>query len=226
MVGIVLFDLDGTLADSEPGILSSLRQAFAEVGVAAMNTTQERALLGPPFWETLPPLVGADRVGDVIAAYRRFYSAAGMYDTVLYDGIVDVLDWLAARRCVLAIATSKSEHYAVAIVERLGVAARFAVICGDTLDGARGSKALVVQEALRRLGDPDPATVVMVGDRSQDVVGARSNGVPCIGASWGYGDFEELTAAGAVAVAAGPRELPEILTAMVGAAPALGGSAD
>jgi phosphoglycolate phosphatase len=210
-VTTVLFDLDGTLSNSEPGILASLRSAFAEVGVAPMSAGTERALLGPPFWDSLPPIVGADRVAPVIAAYRRYYSAGGMYDCVLYDGMAEVLDGLAARGVVLAVATSKSEHFAVPIVEHLGIEDRFAVICGDTLEGTRGSKTLVVAEALHRLGRPDPSTVVMVGDRSHDVIGARDNGVACIGADWGYGGPDELTDAGAVMVAATPRRLGDLL---------------
>ena len=121
----------------------------------------------------------------------------------------------ATRGCTLAVATSKPEHYAVPILEHLAIADRFAVICGDTPDDARGSKALVVAEALRRLGSPDPATAVMVGDRSHDVVGARENGLRCIGAVWGYGGAEELHSAGAMTIAADPGELSVVLMGLI-----------
>jgi phosphoglycolate phosphatase len=211
----VLFDLDGTLSHSESGILSSLRKAFSEIGVSPITALQERSLLGPPFRDSLPDFVGSERVDDVIAAYRRHYSAGGMYDAVLYDGIKDLLDQLAARGCTLAVATSKPENYAVPILQHLAIADRFAVICGDTPDDARGSKALVVAEALRRLGSPDRATAVMVGDRSHDVVGAHENGLRCIGAAWGYGGAEELRAAGAMTVVEDPAQLAVVLTSLI-----------
>jgi phosphoglycolate phosphatase len=83
-------------------------------------------------------------------------------------------------------------------------------VCGDTLDGSRDSKALVVGEALRRLGDPDPNTVLMVGDRSHDVLGAAAHGLGCAGALWGYGSAEELVAAGALRLCAKPAEVLDL----------------
>lgn len=207
LVDTVLFDLDGTVSNSAPGILGSLRQAFGVVGVAPMTPEQEAYVLGPPFYESLPSIAGAEHVADLIASYRGFYADAGMFDTVAYDGIAEVLDWLSAAGVTMAVATSKPEHYAEPILTHLGLADRFKAICGDTLDGSRGSKALVVGDALRRLGDPDPSTVVMVGDRSHDVIGAAAHGLRTYGAGWGYGAAGELTAAGAVAVYADPAAL-------------------
>jgi phosphoglycolate phosphatase len=215
-VSFVLFDLDGTLSDSAPGILGSLRRAFGVVGLTPMTAEQEAHILGPPFYESLPALVGPERVAEVIAAYRGFYATA-MLDTVAYPGVVELLDELAAAGITLAVATSKPEHFAVPIIEHLGLADRFATICGDTLDGARASKALVVGEALRRLGHPDPSTLVMIGDRSHDVLGASAHGVRCYGAGWGYGGPGELAAAGAVAVVADPQEFGRIVLTLVGA---------
>ena len=81
----------------------------------------------------------------------------------------------------------------------------FATVCGDTLDRERPTKADVVGEALRRLGDPEPT--IMVGDRLHDVVGARTHGLGCLGAGWGYAAPGELEEAGAVAVYAQVGEL-------------------
>lgn len=203
----VLFDLDGTLSNSAPGILSSLRRAFDVVGVAPMTVEQELYVLGPPFYESLPAIAGDEYVAAIIEAYREFYAAGGMFDTVAYDGVVDLLDSLAEAGVTLAVATSKPEYYAVPILEHLGLVERFKAIGGDTLDGTRGSKALVVGDVLARLGGPSPSEVVMVGDRSHDVLGAAAHGLRCYGAAWGYGAPGELAAAGAVAVCANPGEL-------------------
>jgi phosphoglycolate phosphatase len=213
----VLFDLDGTLSDSAPGILSSLRHAFTVNGLEPMTPEQELAVLGPPFYDSLPPLVGQHRVAAVIEAYRFAYTGGGMYDTVAYDGIGDVLVWLRERGATLAVATSKPEHYAAPIVEHLGFAGYFDTVCGDTMDGSRGSKALVVGEALHRLGDPAPDAVLMVGDRSHDVIGAREHGISCLGAGWGYGGPDELVSAGAIAIFADPVELYAALGGLFGA---------
>ena len=212
MIDTVLFDLDGTLSDSAPGILGALRASFAEAGVDWVDADTARSLLGPPFWHSLPPLVGEHRVEQVVRAYRRHYVEDGaMFDTSRYPGVLEVLQELAGRDYRLAVATSKPEPHASRIVEHLGFADFFGTVCGDTLDGARDSKALVVGEVLRRLGEPDPARVLMVGDRSHDVLGAAAHGLDCAGALWGYGSAAELTAAGAARLCARPAEVLELL---------------
>ena len=124
----------------------------------------------------------------MVSAYRRHYVVDGaMFDTTRYDGVLEVLTELAGRGYRLAVATSKPEPHAGEIVAHLGLAEFFVTVCGDTVDGARDSKALVVGEALRRLGEPDPSRVLMVGDRSHDVLGAAAHGLDCAGALWGYG---------------------------------------
>jgi phosphoglycolate phosphatase len=160
-----------------------------------------RSLLGPPFYESLPPLVGADRVPAIIEAYRGYYDTA-MFDTKLYDGMLGVLADLRGRDITLAVATSKPEAFAVPIVEHLGIAEYFATVGGDALDGLRDTKAKVIASVLDRLGSPDPAYVLMLGDRSHDVDGARAHGIDCLGAGWGYGRPGEL--GGAAEVFAAP----------------------
>lgn len=212
MISTVLFDLDGTLSNSAPGILRALRMTFEEFDVPWLTDAEARALLGPPFYVTLPPIVGRDRVHDVIARYRYHYvEGQTMYETERYDGVAEVVAELASRGIVLAVATSKPEVHAAQIVEHLGLQPHFGHVTGDTLDGRRDSKALVVGEALARLGNPDPSTVLMVGDREHDVIGAAVHGVSCVGALWGYGSVAELTGAGAWELLDHPSGLLELV---------------
>ena len=212
MLTHVLFDLDGTLSDSAPGILAALRHAFAENGVSPLDDDTARTLLGPPFYTSLPPYLPAGvELWDVIDSYRAFYRAGAMYDTTAYPGIADALAAVREAGATMAVATSKPEAQAVPILERLGFADFFVTVGGDLDDGSRGTKALVVQEVLRRLGDPSPDTVLMVGDREHDVLGARAFGIETVGAGWGYGAPGELEAAGARHVCGTPAELPAAL---------------
>jgi phosphoglycolate phosphatase len=205
---IVLFDLDGTVSDSGPIIVACLRLTFAELGLPPMDAQTERSLLGPPFRETLPALIGPNDVEDVIAVYRRHYAADGaMFRSVAYPGIEAVLRGLVAAGTRLGLATSKAEMMAVPILERLGLRDCFTHVCGDLPDGSRGAKALVVGEALRRFDHPDPGQVLMVGDRRHDVQGAAAHGVRTLGAGWGYGAPGEMAAAGAVAIFERPAHL-------------------
>lgn len=193
-----------------------MRLAFDDLGIPRLDADTERRLVGPPWATMLPPLIGAHRTDDVIAAYRRHYVDGGlMYDTKLYPGVVDVLETLKQRGVTLAVATSKPEEYAVPIVDKLGLTDYFATVGGDGLHAERGTKALVITEVLRRLGDPDPGTVLMVGDRLHDVEGAAAHGIPTVGVRWGYSEDDELAAAGAVRVFDTAAELvaavPELL---------------
>ena len=202
-----MFDLDGTLSDSAAGILGAMRLAFRDLGLPPLEPEVERTLVGPPWASVLPALIGAAATAEAIPLYRRYYTGGMMYETTLYDGVVAVLDALRAAGIRLAVATSKPEAYAAPIVEHLGIAGYFETVCGDGLAAERGTKGLVVAEALRRLGEPRPETVTMVGDRLHDVVGAAENGVACLGAGWGYAQGDELAHAGAVRVFDRPADL-------------------
>jgi phosphoglycolate phosphatase len=193
----VLLDLDGTLVDSAPGILGSLAAAFAELGIPLPDGGLPRTLLGPPLYVSLPPLVG-DTAPTLLATYRRIYGDVGLRESPPFDGIDALLRELTDADVRLAVATSKAQVYAEQIVAHRGWTDLFATVCGDTLDGARPTKADVVGETLRRL---DPSTEpIMVGDRLHDVAGARAHGLGCLGAGWGYAAPGELEEAGAVAV--------------------------
>jgi phosphoglycolate phosphatase len=208
---VVLFDLDGTLSDSAPGILAALRHAFAVNGLPQLDAATERSLLGPPFYESLPPLIGGAAVPGVVAAYREEYLAGRMYETEAYAGVRDVALGLRDAGVRLAVATSKPEHYAVPIVDYLGFADLFETIGGDTLEGSLGTKSLVIGEVLARLGSPEAADVLMVGDRSHDVEGARVHGIDTIAVTWGYATPGELDAARPLAICATAAELARTL---------------
>jgi len=209
---IVLFDLDGTLSDSAPGILAALRHAFAVNGLPPMDAATERAVLGPPFYTSLPPLIGGEaKLSAVIDAYRAHYGAGGMYETAEFPGVRDVLAALRDSGVRLAVATSKPEPYARPIVQHLGLDGFFETIGGDTLEGTLPTKALVIGVVLERLGNPDPADVLMVGDREHDVEGAREHGIATIGVTWGYAMPGELAAARPRAICSTAGELAGLL---------------
>ena len=211
MTRTVLFDLDGTLVDSAAGILGSLRAAFDEHGLPWDDTRMDRSLLGPPLYETLPAIVGDDATAALMPTYRRHYRETGLLSSTPYPGIEEMLGALVAGGTRLGLATSKSEPAARDILANLGWTDRFAAITGDTPEADRPTKAAVVGEALRRLGDPDPASVVMVGDRLHDVLGSGTHGIACLGAGWGYALPGELAEAGVVAVYGTAPELLDVL---------------
>ena len=204
---LVLFDLDGTLVDSSPGIFSSVRHAGRVVGLHEPTPAQLRAMVGPPLQDGFALVLGVP-VADVpraVAAYRAHYGAGALLDVTVHDGVRELLAALREAGALLAVATSKPEPFAVRVLEHTGLLRMFAGVHGATMDGAVRHKDQVVAAALAaHPGGRDP---VLVGDRSHDVQGAAARGLPCIGAGWGPAEEGELEDAGAAAVAATPADV-------------------
>ncbi|MFS0703189.1 HAD hydrolase-like protein [Cellulomonas sp. 179-A 9B4 NHS] len=200
---VVLLDLDGTLTDSYPGIASSVRAAYAALGLPVPDDATLRRFVGPPLGDSFAAHgVPAARVAAAVEAYRVAFRAGGMWDNSVYAGVPAQLTALRTAGVRLAVATSKPEVFAVPICERLGLAASVEHVVGAPLD-APSTKAEVVADALARLADAaavDRSRTLMLGDRHHDVTGARAHGIDCVGVGWGYGDEDELRGAGAVEV--------------------------
>jgi phosphoglycolate phosphatase len=212
----VLFDLDGCLVDSRRGITTSLRHALAAAGLPDREPAELERYIGPPLAHTFEQLAGAvtgsPENDALVASYRAHYADTLVEGTSVFDGIPEALDALRAAGHPLAIATSKPEPFARVLIDALGLAPEFSSISGADLSAASPSKADLVAGALRATG---AAHGVMVGDRRFDVEGAHDNALPAIGVLWGFGTREELTHAGADALAAVPAELPDLVAGLV-----------
>jgi phosphoglycolate phosphatase len=208
---LVLFDLDGTLVDSTPGIWASVRVAAAELGLPQPTPEQLTQMVGPPLQDGFALVLGVppDDVPRAVAAYRAHYSAGALLDVDVYDGIPELLGTLSGDGATLAVATSKPEPFAVRVLEHTGLRRFFASVHGATLDGTVRHKDEVVAAALA--AHPDGQHPVLVGDRSHDVLGAAAHGLPCIGAGWGPAPAGELEAAGAAVVVPTPADVPAAL---------------
>jgi phosphoglycolate phosphatase len=209
---LVLFDLDGTLVDSTPGIWASVRAAAVELGLPQPTPAQLTAMIGPPLQDGFALVLGVptDDVPRAVAAYRAHYTAGALLDVTVYDAIPELLATLTADGATLAVATSKPEPFAVRVLEHTGLLRFFASVHGATLDGAVRHKDQVVAAALA--AHPTGQRPVLIGDRAHDVLGAAAHGLPCIGAGWGPAAGGELAAAGAVVVADTPAEVPAALS--------------
>jgi phosphoglycolate phosphatase len=212
----VLLDLDGTLSDSEPGILRSLQWACEQEGFPIPTDEEVRSIIGPPFELGLPSIgIPDDALERVVNTYRNRYKRLGAFENTLYDGIIEMLDAFADLGLSLSIATAKPEQTAHPILDYFGISERFDVRAGATLTTERRTKAEVIDFALRELeihADPDLVDhVIMIGDRDHDVHGAMHHGITCIGVTWGYGSIPELLGAGAVALAEEPAEVVELV---------------
>lgn len=209
----IFFDLDGTLTNPKPGITRSIQYALERLSLAVPGEDELTWCIGPPLHASLKKLTGTDALADqALLLYRERFSDIGLFENEAYAGIVDTLATLAAATPRMFVATSKPAVYATRIVDHFGLKPYFERVFGSELDGTRVDKRDLLRYALDETGiDADSA--IMIGDRSHDVVGARTNGMTAIGVLYGYGSEAELRDAGAHHICA---VHPELLGHCVG----------
>ena len=195
MCNTVLFDLDGTLSDSAPGITRCVQYALEKEFGIIRKPEELIEFVGPPLKEQFMLYTGCnDEMGErAVARYRERYRPVGIFENSLYPGIPELLLQLKNEGFRIALSSSKPEEFCHQILETFEIAQYFDVVCGSDMEGRHTDKAEIVEEVLHRLGmENRREEVVLVGDRKYDIIGARQRGVGTIGVSYGYGSREEL----------------------------------
>ncbi len=209
----ILFDLDGTLSDSAPGITRSVAYALEKFGI---NEKAENLgfFVGPPLIDAFREKYGmtTKEAEKAIKFFRERFEMKGIFENAPYDGICELLHTLYSRGKKLILATSKPEKFAREILERYDFAKYFTFIGGACMDEkTRMHKDEVIAYCLENCKISDVSECIMVGDRSHDVDGAKKFGIPTAGVLYGYGTSEELINAGAIDVFENPKLLCEYL---------------
>ena len=212
----VYFDLDGTLTDPYEGISKCFIYAVEQLGFERPSDAYLHSCIGPPLYDTFPPIVGDALTLRAVDLYRERFDALGWRENIPYDGIHDVLDAIARRDdCTLFVATSKPRIAAQRIVEHFDMSRYFNRVFGAELNGTHSNKVDLLRYAT---GETPVATNrIMIGDRKHDLIGATANGLHPVGVSYGYGSVDELEQAGAAAIAHAPTELTEIISMTIAA---------
>lgn len=222
----LLFDLDGTLTDSKPGITKCVQYSLGKMGRMIPSEEELLCFIGPPLMVSFQKYYGMDtkEAERATAFYRERYAVKGIFENEIYSGIPEALETLQKAGYVLAIATSKPEEYLVRIIAHFYLESYFTVISGSSLSGERNSKAEVIEDALCQLavwkaGEEKKGenhqnyrgqkidkkvwkeikeAAIMIGDRHYDIEGAAACGIDSLGIHYGYAEPGELRAAGAV----------------------------
>ncbi len=217
MTKTALFDLDGTLVESAPGIIANVRHAMHAIGRELDESHDLSWVIGPPLRDIFARLLdafGGVGVEEAFASYRATYDTVGLYESAVYDGVTDALDAFRDDQWRLFVATSKPAGVARKMLTHFGLADRFAGIYGSVQDGALAHKPELLGYILDVHG-LDPAHTVMIGDRSFDIAGAHANNLRAVGVAWGYGGLAELEQAGADALADAPAHLLPACTGLL-----------
>lgn len=212
VVDIVLFDFDGTIADSGPTILAAATQTLGAMGYPLPDADRMRQFVGPPITLGITDVlqVPESAAAEFLAQYRMRYRTT-MLEAPLYDGIGGLLESLAADGWTLGIASSKRQNYVEQILAAHELTDYFAVCAGADADGTHANKQAVIGHALVQLNaSTETDRIFMVGDRRHDIDGAAAHGIPACMVTWGYGSADEAT--NAAAVVHSPAELHSTLT--------------
>ena len=206
----ILLDLDGTLTDSSEGITKSVQYALEKMGITENDMAVLKRYIGPPLNESFtrfPGLSDEDSL-KAVAYYRERYADTGLYENKLFDGIKEFLAGLKKDGYIVALATCKPEIYVPTILKHFDIEQYFDVAVGSELEGGkRRHKDDVIEEVISqiiKLKDI-PATdiydvkadAIMIGDRKDDVLGAKDAGIESIGLRYGFAEADELENAGA-----------------------------
>ena len=207
----LLFDLDGTLTDSTEGIVRCLEYALERMGFDIPEDTNK--FLGPPLYRSFAEFCGMNEelVNEAVRIFRERYSTVGLFENRVYEGVPEMLKRLRDGGKRIMVATSKPEVYAVRIFDRFGLSQFFEIVGGANINGTRNDKDEVIEYVLEKAGISDRSSVLMIGDRRQDVIGAHKTGLKCMGILWGFGSIEELTEAGADFIAETPEKAADML---------------
>lgn len=209
----VLFDLDGTLTDSRPGIVNSIVYCLKHFDIEVEDTESLRPWLGPPLVESMERYYGFDREKALLGVlkYREYFDEKGIFENSVYPGVREMLEALKSAGYLIYMATSKPEEAARRIAAHFELDHYFDYIGGASDDANRSEKADVISYVLSVTGVENRSEAVMVGDRKHDIIGAVENGLESIGVLYGYGDENELKKAGAGRIVKDPQELCQIL---------------
>lgn len=205
----IFFDLDGTLTDPGLGITNSVMYALKKFNIEVEERTDLYKFIGPPLRESFSMFYGFSDEDSELAVgyYREYFKEKGLYENKVYDGITDLLMQLKERGKSLVVATSKPELFAIEILKHFKLYDYFDFIAGSTMDTTRNKKADIIKYALESCNISDKSSVIMVGDREHDIIGAKQNGLDSIGVLFGYGNRDELEKAGATFIAEKPLDV-------------------
>lgn len=193
----VLFDLDGTITASKPGIVNSVSYALARFGISEKDPSKLEKFIGPPLMQSFQDFYGFDeeKARMALMYYREYFAARGIFENAVYEGIPEILAYLQGKGIRLGLATSKPTVFSEQILNHFDLEKYFSVVVGSNLDGTRVKKGEVITAAIQALG-PEKGKVLMIGDRKHDILGARENGIDVLAVGYGYGSADELKKAG------------------------------
>lgn len=209
----VIFDFDGTVANSSEGVSASICYALESFGIPIPPEDVMIKFFGPPLVNGFMDNVGVDEETAVAltAKYRELYTDNAMYLLELYDGVRELLEKLKVNGIKIGIASSKPKKFFDKLLEKLEITDYFSAICGAEMDAKDNGKKEIIENSIKQLGAKNLDEVIMVGDRMFDIEGAHQAGLKCIAVTYGFGTREEFEEYDAEYIVDTPEEIMNIV---------------
>ena len=208
----VLFDLDGTLTESHPGVVNTVSAVLKDMGIPVPEENILRRFIGPPLHYSFQKYCGMtlEQCEEGVIRFREIYNVKGLYENSVFPGIHDLLRDLRAGGAKTIVATAKAQSAADAIIRHFELAPLVDFVSGAEEAQRKQSKSVLIQKGLD-LYRISPEHAVMIGDTRFDVDGANGAGTDFIGVLFGYGTREEMETEGGKKFAATVAELHSML---------------
>ena len=183
---IVIFDFDGTIADTKEGIMNGAKYALSKCGVSESEFGDLKRFVGPTLWYSFETFYAFDSnmQEKAVQYYRDYYKDRGIHEVCLYEGIEELLLKLKERNILVGIASAKHQKSVETTLDNLGIAKYFTTVSGSFMNGDRSDKAELISSVLDDLDllSDNKNKVVLVGDSHTDAIGAQECGVDFIAA--------------------------------------------
>lgn len=218
MTRLAIFDCDGTLVDSQINICLAMEACFERAALPPPPRERTRRIVGLSLVEAMRAMLpdAAPELHRTLAEdYKRAFQGLrgqGMVQEPLYDGVIELLDALAADGWLLGVATGKSDRGLAFALDGHGLGHRFVTL--QTADRHPSKPHPSMVEAALAEAGAEPGASLVIGDTSYDMAMAKAAGVTAIGVTWGYHGRQELIAAGADYIAAHPHEILDFAKAL------------
>ena len=209
----IIFDLDGTLINSGPGIIHSVQYALKKYGINETNMTVLKSFVGPPLNQQFINCYNFshEQSLEAVKYFREYYTDKGILENEMYEGMDGVLQKLKEQGKFLMVATSKPEKFAHNILAQHDLEKYFDFIGGSLTDGSRITKIQVLDYVLKTNEIKNPQEVLMIGDTKFDIAGAKHFGLKSLAVTYGYGTEKELLEREPDFVANSPKEILQII---------------
>lgn len=214
---LLIFDFDGTIINSERGIMNSVRYALDKVGRQEPNDDVIRSFIGPPLLMSFQQHYGFDRqdAERLVEYYREYYRPTGYRECEPYEGVLPLLSALRERGTKTAVASTKPEEFVVKIAQELGFAHLFDTLVGARLEDTQADKTRLLKRAAEQAAGGQAEKIVMVGDSKFDILAAKNLGFSAVAVEYGFGTRQEFEQAGADYIVKSVAELEKLLMSMI-----------